>query len=378
MASFKWHKTRYPGVRYRMAKWPGKPSKEGKVFYGRFKKDGKSETVKLGEQWNGMNPAKAAELLADLKKGDVVQTKKFNGRTFDEGWTLYADSYDSQKDCRKRALSGFRSDNGRWKKYISDRFGHRRVDSLTKQEIDDFQADLKEADNGKGGKLSPQTRKHILSLLGRAAKAQGYADLKVDTPKVKNGQIDMPESQEQFDGFVAHLIKENSVVADMMLFAIYSGFRRGEIINLKWIDIDYDRNLIFIAEQKNDDQDFIPMLPKARVALMRQSNQSEYVFAGPKGNRRDADRATDTAGRIVDRFNEQDFGELDFGPLPENFRPFHSLRHWNATIWASSGKVDFYTLQKMLRHKDQKMTQRYAHLMPETFDRIRQISSEVF
>ena len=33
---------------------------------------------------------------------------------------------------------------------------------------------------------------------------------------------------------------------------------------------------------------------------------------------------------------------------------------------ASSGKVDMYTLQKLLTHKNPQMTQRYAHLRDET------------
>ena len=81
---------------------------------------------------------------------------------------------------------------------------------MTKKETDDFQAALKD----KG--LSAQTRKHILGLLCKAAKYQGF-DLKIDKPAVKNGKIDMLESKEYFDAFVAHLEAEASVVADMML-----------------------------------------------------------------------------------------------------------------------------------------------------------------
>lgn len=47
--------------------------------------------------------------------------------------------------------------------------------------------------------------------------------------------------------------------------------------------------------------------------------------------------------------------------LPEDFRPFHGLRHVYATMRASSGKVDMYILQKLLTHRSPEMTQRYAH-----------------
>ena len=43
----------------------------------------------------------------------------------------------------------------------------------------------------------------------------------------------------------------------------------------------------------------------------------------------------------------------------------HGLRHVYASMLASSGQVDLYTLQKLLTHKSPAMTQRYAHLRDE-------------
>jgi site-specific recombinase XerD len=51
--------------------------------------------------------------------------------------------------------------------------------------------------------------------------------------------------------------------------------------------------------------------------------------------------------------------------LPKDFRPMHGLRHVFASMLASSGEVDLYTLQKLLTHKSPMMTQRYAHLRDE-------------
>lgn len=55
--------------------------------------------------------------------------------------------------------------------------------------------------------------------------------------------------------------------------------------------------------------------------------------------------------------------------LPKDFRPLHRLRHTYASMLASSGQVDLYTLQRLLTHKDPRMTQRYAHLRDETLRR---------
>lgn len=55
--------------------------------------------------------------------------------------------------------------------------------------------------------------------------------------------------------------------------------------------------------------------------------------------------------------------------LPDDFRTLHGLRHIYATMLASSGQVDMFTLQKLLTHKSHEMTQRYAHYRDEAMQR---------
>lgn len=61
-----------------------------------------------------------------------------------------------------------------------------------------------------------------------------------------------------------------------------------------------------------------------------------------------------------------------------DFRPLHGLRHAYASFLASSGKVDLYTLQKLLTHSSPQMTQRYAHLADEALQRAAQVSDNIF
>jgi integrase len=62
--------------------------------------------------------------------------------------------------------------------------------------------------------------------------------------------------------------------------------------------------------------------------------------------------------------------------LPKDFRPLHGLRHVYASMLASSGQVDMYTLQKLLTHKSPQMTQRYAHLRDETLKAAAEVASD--
>jgi site-specific recombinase XerD len=63
--------------------------------------------------------------------------------------------------------------------------------------------------------------------------------------------------------------------------------------------------------------------------------------------------------------------------LPKDFRALHGLRHVYASMLASSGKVDLYTLQKLLTHKSPIMTQRYAHLRDEALKEASKIAGDI-
>lgn len=95
-----------------------------------------------------------------------------------------------------------------------------------------------------------------------------------------------------------------------------------------------------------------------------EQGESEYVFPGHDGGKRKefvriARRVRDKAG------------------LPKDFRPLHGLRHTFASLLASSGKVDLYTLQKLLSHGSPQMTQRYAHLADEALRRAASVADDV-
>lgn len=55
----------------------------------------------------------------------------------------------------------------------------------------------------------------------------------------------------------------------------------------------------------------------------------------------------------------------------------HGLRHTFASMLASSGEVDLYTLQRLLTHKSPTMTQRYAHLRDETLKKAANVAGRI-
>ena len=86
--------------------------------------------------------------------------------------------------------------------------------------------------------------------------------------------VDEPElpSQDEFEKILS-LIKHKSV-ADLIRFAAYSGMRIGEIKNVKWQDINFEKKQIAVygdeeTGTKNGEPRRCPMIPEMKVLLER-------------------------------------------------------------------------------------------------------------
>ena len=129
------------------------------------------------------------------------------------------------------------------------------------------------------------------------------------------------------------------------------------MFKLKWDHIDFDRGFINIIDPKGGPDQKIPLNDAARNVLESHPREdSPYVFPGRGGGQ----RVSVQAG--VNKIKK-------LAGLPKDFRPLHGLRHVYASMLANSGKVDMYMLQRLLTHKDARMTQRYAHLRDEALQK---------
>ena len=150
-----------------------------------------------------------------------------------------------------------------------------------------------------------------------------------------------------------------------MKMALFTGMRRGELFRLQWQDVDFDRGFIHIRDPKGGQDQKIPLNQAARELLAAHPRTgSPFVFPGRGGNQR-----TDI-NKQVTRIKEA-------AGLPKDFRALHGLRHTYASMLASSGQVDLYTLQKLLTHKSAAMTQRYAHLRDEALHRASDVAGDL-
>jgi len=111
-------------------------------------------------------------------------------------------------------------------------------------------------------------------------------------------------------------------------------------------------------------EEIIPLNSLTRIVFLnlKERQRSDYVFPNKVGGRLEA-----TA------YNHHLYRIRENSGLPDSFRPMHGLRHTFASNLANSGKVDMYTLQKLLTHKEFRMIQRYAHLHDDTLKKASEI-----
>lgn len=132
--------------------------------------------------------------------------------------------------------------------------------------------------------------------------------------------------------------------------ALDSGLRRGELLGLKWENLDLRNRMIRVEHSKNGERRDVPMTDRVLEIFQATPRRLDtpYVYAGTEGRpQRDVKKAWGTAIRRSG---------------VENFT-FHDLRHTFASYLVMGG-VDIRTVQTLLGHKSITMTMRYAHLSP--------------
>jgi len=347
-------KTKYPGVYYIEAN--GARGKE-RIFYIFYRRNGKQIEEKAGYQYaDDMTEAKASGIRADRMRGKAQSNteKREAGKAAklsEAGkWTLSRlwDEYESHKTDTK----AIRTDKGRFEKHLKPSLGDKEPKDIIRLDVDRLRVNLFK-------KLQPQTVKHCLGLLKRivlfGVKRQLCHNLSfpVDTIRVDN-QTTEDLSPEQLKSLLKAIDESIDIeAANIMRMALYTGMRRGELFKLKWEDINYDRGFITIRDPKGGVSQKIPMNDQVRDILKNHPQTADHVFV-----RGDGKPFTDIRRRVNPIKKA--------AGIPDSFRALHGLRHAYASMLASSGKVDMYTLQKLLTHKSPIMTQRYAHLRDET------------
>ena len=159
------------------------------------------------------------------------------------------------------------------------------------------------------------------------------------------------------------LNKAGEVLRPVLIVALNTGMRKGEILGLRWQDVDFVKGFIHISDSKSGKSRDIPMNSLAFDTLYAMDRQREFVFENPE-----------TRTRVKDVRAE--FKRACRGAEIKGVR-FHDLRHTAATRMIEAG-VDLVTVSRILGHSSIQMTMRYAHPTPENMRHAVQKLGEFF
>lgn len=236
-------------------------------------------------------------------------------------------------------------------KSLIKHFGDVRLTEITALKIEAYRAERKL--HVKDSTINRETA--VLKCLYNKAIAWGKA---TDNPVKRVKQFKENNTRTRFleKGEIDALLKVcPDWVRPIVLVALHTGMRKGEILNLAWDDIDFKNGLIRVRDSKSKEGRIIDMsapLTQTLKALPKDAD-SPYVFPGKRG------QLAKVRGRIRSQFTAalSQVGIKDFR--------FHDLRHTFASHLAMHG-VDLFTIGAFLGHKSgYRMTQRYAHLSPQ-------------
>ncbi len=162
------------------------------------------------------------------------------------------------------------------------------------------------------------------------------------------------EEEELFKAFKEY--PDKVWLKNMLIFALHTGMRQGELRGLQWKDINVRGATAHLDTTKNRNPRTVPLNNTAMKLLVgmhtKKSKSGDYIF-------HQGDKA-----ELTKRTVQRQFATVVKKAEIKEFR-FHDLRHTAAT-WMVQNGVDLYRVSKILGHKSIKETERYAHHCTES------------
>ena len=301
---------------------------------------------------------KLALFVAEVEKGNYNNQSSI---TFTEMAQMFLDKY-AKNNLSDNTVINYKC---QLNKYILDDIGTYRLSKLKKLHIQDFANKLYEEYN-----LSSKTIKNYINLISsilEKAIEWGYINTNiannVNIPKNYNKPKKEQEiyNNEEIKLLFEALKNEEEPFKTMVYISFYTGARRGEVLALRWKDIDFENNIINIVQNKIRKVD--------GTKIKETKNKRSRNFVAPQI----------LMTKIKEIYNNQNKDDLIFDYYPATYTKMwqkfikrnnlkyitlHDLRHTNGSILASKG-VDIVTIAKRLGHLPATASAYYLHAVSE-------------
>lgn len=355
--------TRFTGVFFRESMTNGK---KDKTYYIRLKdKNNKNIEHKIGKYSEGIREnyahQKRIEFVNEIRLGNLPPTlQKKRHKTIKNICDLGEKYFTYRKQTRST-----QTDKSMYRKYIIKFFERYDMENIKRDDICKFKIFLLEYKNYIKSQdlykqLSSKSVNNILNLYKAIIRFSIKHDLIIFDSSI---YIELESIDNSRDRFLTKQEIQRLYDAskyDQQLFLIYklalnTGARLGSIMSLCKKHINFTQMLLTLKDTKNNST-YTAFLTNELHQLLKEYteglNFNDLLFpTNPQRRLRSL---------LDDLFNQ----ELDSEDR-KNKIVFHSLRHTFASHLAING-TPIYTIQKLMNHKDIKMTQRYAKLSPDS------------
>jgi integrase len=350
----------------------GHVRKEGSTWYYETTV-GKDENGKRKrEKVRGFKTKKEAEAALrkreyEISRGSYVEPSKMLYKEVLEDWLN-----DKKHSVKEQTLEGYKLMADL---HIIPALGSTPVQKITAQTLQKFVTNL--IDKGK----SPSYVKKILAVISGSLKRAERWEL---IPKNPSALIDKPRiSKKELTVWDKHEVEQFLKVAKndrlyiAFLLAIMTGMRQGEILGLRWKDIDFENGVIsiqqtlshdgkkFLTEAKTKSSIRSVILPKDVLKALRKHRaliQQEKLFA-EKYTDLDLVVCTSNGTQVNPSNLRRTFIRLQGQAGVTQIR-FHDLRHTHATLLMQLG-TNPKVVAERLGHSTTRMTlDTYTHYLP--------------
>jgi integrase len=347
--------------------------KRGAAWYAKYRlPDGRQFQRKIGPAWTerGRPPAgyftrRSAEawlrdLLDQARRGTLPGMVR-TGATFADAAEEYLRYVEHDRGRKPSTVRGYRS---AIEAHLLPVFGSIPVEAVTTEAIERWIATVDR---------SPRTRNKLVVLLhGIFARAKKVYGLRANPaaevekfPQRRSGDIEVYSPEEVWALVRAAASEQDAAI---YLTAAFTGLRRGELIALRWRDVDFGGSAIRVRASfaggalttpKSGKVRSVPMAPEVAAALAKLgerqgwTDDDDLVFVGVGGSYLD--------GSALRRRYEVAVKAAGIRRLR-----FHDLRHTFGTRMIA--KADIRRVQEWMGHADVQTTMKYLHYAPRPDD----------
>jgi integrase len=342
-------------------------------WYGQWWVGGRQVKRKLGSKREPGSPdgltRKQAEQELRRRMQETRPARPGEVVTFNDAASEYLRFVGEVRRVGPKTLSDYR---GVVEGYLREEFGSLRLEAVTPDLIDAYKERLISE-----GKLSARTIvRHLTVLHGifkRAKRVYGLAenpasaDL-VERPKVVyTGEFDTYDADE-ICLLAAHAADEQD--AAIFQTGAFTGLRQGELLALRWSDVDFVGGLLHVRrnytggrekEPKGKRVRSVPMMP-AVVDVLASLKERERFTA-------DDDLVFSREGEHLNHYDLRKRYYTAVKRAGLRRLRFHDLRHCFGS--AAITALDPYAVQSYMGHQHYSTTQRYLHHKPRREDAVR-------